>query len=311
MRNKKLASFLLGGSLLVIINACNIPIATSEPPQGIVDNTATPIPKNTEVKQPSITPQPKPNINKTTNGYILEDEIWEGEMFVIGDIFVEEGVTLTIKPGTTVYIAANQDIKNLMDDPFDLKTGIAQEDHTDRGVHLGEPYRDEGNHISIIVNGALVALGTPDQKITITSSSSTPTIYDWNKLRIDNGKVTYALIEYYRALDLGHNVEITNSELRHIGECGVCIYGPGLLEENHIWDAGHELIGSTGTPRIINNLFGPFPIRYAIILGGGSPIIKGNTFEGCGGAVYIIAPSSPIIEDNIYRNTPHKIHDPF
>lgn len=261
-----------------------------------------------------LVPVPKlpsaPDMLPTTYGRITKDETWQGEVRLVGDIIIEEGVTLTIKPGTTILIAANQDVNNLLDDPFDLKIGIAQEDHIDKGIHLGEPFRDEANHISIIVLGKLIAVGTPDKKITFTSSSSTPTIYDWNKLRIDNGKVAYALIEYYRALDMGHNVEITNSELRHIGECGVCTYGPGLLKENHLWDAGHELIGSQGTPKIINNLFGPFPIRFAIILGGGSPIIRENTFENCGGAVYIIAPSTPTIEDNIYINTPHKIGYP-
>ena len=310
MRSKRFAAYVVVGSLLFLFAACQISLDTSESSPNPTEVVVRPTLRPTEKKQPTITPTQKPFINKTKYGHIREDEIWQDEMFVVGDIIVEEGVTLTIKPGTTVYIAANQDVKNMVDDPFDLQIGIAQVDHTDRGVHLGEPFRDEGNHISIIVLGKLMAVGTPDKKITITSSSANPTKYDWNKLRIENGKVVHAIIEYYRAIDMGHNVEITNSELRHIGECGVCIYGPALLEGNHLWDAGHELIGTLGTPMIINNLFGPFPVRYAIIVGGGSPTIRGNTFEGCGGAVYIIGPSTPTIEDNVYINTRHKITYP-
>ena len=71
------------------------------------------------------------------------------------------GVTLTIKPGTTIYVAAHQDFENLLlDSLFDLKIGTKEENNTLMGVHYGEPYRDEGNHISIIVHGTLDAVGT-------------------------------------------------------------------------------------------------------------------------------------------------------
>jgi len=52
-----------------------------------------------------------------------------------------------------VLIAANSDVENLITDPFDLQQGIRQEQPGEnpffRGVHFGEPFRDEGNHISI------------------------------------------------------------------------------------------------------------------------------------------------------------------
>jgi parallel beta-helix repeat protein len=251
---------------------------------------------------------PTPIVNQTSHGYIRADEIWQGEMHITGDIIVDQGVTLTIQPGTTVYVAANRDEENLLEDPFDLKIGIKQEDNVAGGVHLGEPYRDEAHHISIVILGKLIAVGTPEQRITLTSDSVTPSIYDWNRLDVAEGSISYALIEYYRVLDLGGKAEIRHNELRHIGECGVCANSSGLVEDNHIWDAGHELIDMHGSsPTIKNNRLGPYPKRSAIIIDGGSPLITGNTFENCGGGILMISPSTPIIENNQFTNTPRHI----
>jgi parallel beta-helix repeat protein len=236
------------------------------------------------------------------------DEIWQGGVHITGDILVAQGITLTIRPGTTVYVAANQDAENLMDDPFDRRTGIDQEGHFDQGVNRGEPFRDEDHHISILILGRLNAIGTPEQGITITSDNNAPTIYDWNKLSIAEGRIAYALIEYYRTLDLGNNAEITHSELRHIGECGVCANSSGLVEENHIWDAGHELIDMHhSSPTIRDNQLGPYPKRSAIIIDGGSPLITGNTFENCGGGILMLSPSTPILENNQFIDTPKHV----
>lgn len=294
--------------MMVLLSACGninmLPTFTSNS-QPTSTSTFTPIPTNT----PTFTPTPA--INQTTHGYIRKNEIWQGEMHIIGDIIVERGVTLTIEPGTTIYIAAHKDVDNLFDDPFNMQIGIKTENNTDGGIHYGEPYRDEGHNISIVIFGNLNAVGTSEQMITITSDSKNPTIYDWNNFGINAGKVSYALIEYYRTLDLGNNVELSHSEMRHVGECAVCANSSGLVEENHIWDAGHELIDiHHNSPKIINNLLGPYPIRFAIILDGGSPIINGNTFNGCGGGILIISPSTPTIENNEFIDTRIQIKTP-
>jgi hypothetical protein len=38
---------------------------------------------------------------------LLKNEIWNNEIHITGNIRLEKDVTLTIEPGTTVYIAAN------------------------------------------------------------------------------------------------------------------------------------------------------------------------------------------------------------
>ncbi|MBI5061769.1 MAG: hypothetical protein HZB67_05655 [Candidatus Aenigmarchaeota archaeon] len=61
------------------------------------------------------------------HGRITSDETWSGTIKITGDIIVSRGTTLTIRPGTTVLVAANMDAENLMTIPFWLKKGIAME----------------------------------------------------------------------------------------------------------------------------------------------------------------------------------------
>ena len=253
---------------------------------------------------PAPSPTPAPVVNQTTHGRITRDETWRGEFHIIGDVIVEEGVTLTIEPGTLVRVAANQDVGNLMDWPFDLKQGVNTEDTYEHGVHFGEPFRDEANRISIIVNGTLHAVGTPEQMITITSSSATPGVYDWNHLGMAHGILSYCTVEYYRAFDPGDGTEVSHSILRHVGECAVCANSTAVIEHNTISYAGHELIDMhQSSPVIRNNHLGPNPRHAGITIDGGSPQIVNNVIEGCGEGIHFISPpGNPNIEGNTFSN---------
>lgn len=242
-------------------------------------------------------------INKTTFGRITQDEIWRGEIRIVGDIIVEKGVTLTIEPGTKVLIAANQDAHNLLTEPFDMKQGINTGENID-GVHTGEPYRDEGNHISILVFGTLHAVGAPEKMITIISDSPKPSIYDWNSLQIFNGILSYAVVEYYRILDIKNGTVVSHNILRNVGECAVCANSLAVVENNNISKAGHELIDMHhSSPVIRNNQIGPNPNRSCVTIDGGSPQIVNNTIKGCGSGIsFLIPPDDATIKDAIRRD---------
>lgn len=277
---------------------------TGEPP---VSTGTQVVPTPTSVpptSAPAPSPTPTPMVNQTTHGRITRDEIWRGEIYIVGDVIVEEGATLTIEPGTVVRVAANQDVENLMDWPFDLKQGVNTEDTYEGGVHFGEPYRDEANHISIVVNGTLHAVGTPEEMITITSDSPTPGVYDWNHLGMAHGILSYCTVEYYRTFDPGDGTEISNSILRHVGECAVCANSSVVIEYNTISYAGHELIDMhQSSPVIRNNHLGPSPGHAAITMDGGSPQIINNVIEGCGQGIHFISPpGNPNIEGNTFSN---------
>jgi parallel beta-helix repeat protein len=232
------------------------------------------------------------------------DEIWRGEIHVVGDIIVEEGVTLAIEPGTVVRIAANQDAENLFDWPFDMRQGIQNEAENINGVHFGEPYRDEGHHISIRIAGTLHAVGTPEQMITITSDSPTPGIYDWNHFEFAHGVLSYSVVGYYRVLGPGDGTEVSHNTLRHVGECGVCANSSAVVEHNTISYAGHELVDMhNSSPVIRNNHLGPNPDHAGIVVDGDSPQIADNTIESCGvGIAFISPPGDPTIEGNVFSN---------
>jgi hypothetical protein len=264
-----------------------------------------------EGKKEEIIPKPEGSrevSNTTRKGTVFEDEIWGGEIRIIGDIIVKRGVTLTIEPGTRVLIAANQDAENLFDQPFDMKQGIRQErpgeDPYYRGVHFGEPFRDEGNHISIRIHGTLHAVGTPERMITITSDSPTPGIYDWNCFQFDNGIFSYCIIEYYRGFGPGNGTVVSHNILRHAGEAAVGASSSVVVENNTIYDAGHELIDMHNTSSTIrNNTIGPNKGRSGVIIDGGSPLITGNTIKDCRyGLSFLVPPRDPNLKDNILKN---------
>ncbi len=251
---------------------------------------------------------PREVSNTTRKGTVFEDETWSGEIRIIGDIIVKERVTLTIEPGTRVLIAANQDAENLFHGPFNMRQGIRQEcpgeDPYYQGVHFGEPFRDEGNHISIRIHGTLHAVGTPGQMITITSDSPTPGIYDWSCLQFDHDIFSYCIMEYYRGFIPGNGTVISHSILRHAGECAVGANTSVVVENNMIYHAGHELVDMhNASPTIRNNTIGPNKNRCGVVIDGGSPLITGNTIKDCEyGVSFLVPPKDPNLKDNILKN---------
>lgn len=222
--------------------------------------------------------------DQSISGGIKQDQIWSGTIHVTGDVEVEEGTTLTIKPGTVVKVAAMSD---------------DQHGGTDRPhdpPFPKDPDRLETQSTKIFITGTIQAIGEPDNMITFTSDSENPTTWDWDGLDIRHGKLEYVIIEYARYTNLQHSsdVVIANSIIRNILECCLCIghnspISPQILN-NDIYNCGHE------------------GIDYA----GGSALIKGNYFHrenpeiqpdpergGCGVIVYKNA--YPTIEDNTFE----------
>jgi len=244
-------------------------------------------------------------------GVISSNETWSGVVQVTGDILVEHDVTLTILPGTKVLISANSDKSNMFGKgpceegdikDFDMLKGINEEWENKCGVHKGEPFRDEGNHITIQIGGELHAVGTSDEPIIIKSDAKTPGRYDWNHFIIHNGILSYTQVSNYRAMEIGSNVVIDHNTLSNIGELGLGMCSNNTIEYNKIFDSGHELIGTGGASPIIRyNILGPNPAHAGIVMEGGNPIIEHNHFIETGGMITILeGTANPIIMYNTF-----------
>ncbi len=84
-------------------------------------------------------------------GSITEDAVWNESVYVSGDLRIEEGATLTILPGTTVYISTEDD---------------------------GDLWVDS-TRVAILVYGTLNANGTAQNPIVFKSWSDSPSAGDW------------------------------------------------------------------------------------------------------------------------------------
>ena len=122
------------------------------------------------------------NVSSATNvsGSISVNTTWtaiNSPYYVVGDVIVENGTTLTIEPGVTVK--------------FD-------------GLY------------SLIVNGTLNATGTSNLPIVFTSNKTTPAKGDWNRIRLHgkNNTMHYCEISFghYALYIMGEN---TNNSISH------------------------------------------------------------------------------------------------
>ena len=227
--------------------------------------------------------------NQNISGEIKQNQIWSRTIHVTGDIEVEEGVTLTILPGTIVEVTAFSD---------DQHSGI---DHPHDPPFPKDPDRIETQSTKISVWGTLNAVGTPDNRILFTSDKK-ETTYDWDGLHISHGRLEYAIIEYarYNNFQEFSDVVVANNIFRNILECCICIghskpISPQILY-NDIYNCGHEGIDSAG----------------------GSPLIKGNYFHrenpeiqpdpSMGGVGIVVYKNAyPIIEDNVFEKNSNAI----
>ena len=230
------------------------------------------------------------NTNRT--GEINQNETWSGKIFVTGDITVEEGVTLTILPGTIITAVA------FSDDQY------GGEDHLNDLAYPKDPDRLETQSIVIMVRGRLNAIGTPDKKIVFTSSKK-QTTYDWDGLYLVHGKLDYVIVEYarYNNIQESSDVIISNSIIRNSLECCLCIghykpVSPQILN-NDIYNCGHEGIDNGGGSAIIkgnyfhveNPEIQPEPEwgRIGVVIYQNTyPLIENNRFEKLKKAIYLL-----------------------
>jgi len=283
---------------------------------------------------PAATPTPEVPVriyDQNISGEVKQDQIWSGTIHVTGDVRVKEGVTLTILPGTKVIITAHQD------DQHGGEVDPGREADPPEAIELelkaGYPPKDDEyvkSHVTIEIKGTLNAIGTQQNRIIFTSDSASPTTYDWYRLRIWNGNLEYAIVEYARMVTIeGPDVKISNSIVRHMLEGAISIgcldkTASPIISNNEIYDAGNECVHIvSGSVVVTNNTLRPGRERMLPGYGGngiviwdmywdwlgvdkmGNPLIENNLIEEANwsGIAYRSATSSPIIRYNTIRNS--------
>lgn len=283
MRLRKLILILVTlGTSVILLASCAAPSAPSAektvpaPSQGPTPASPELMPETEDNEETlTLTPSPSPPVNKTTSGAITEDEIWRGEIHITGDIWTAPGVTLTVEPGTIVYIAAHSDDQH--SGGHELPPDGYNDDDPTRLFEYGV------THISI--GGRIIARGTRDNMITFTSDSPTPSYAEWQAIDLQPGSIVeYCVVEYARngveASFTKDDALISHNIVRHIlwGGIGLGSASPRVTY-NHISDCGHEGIDTQPS--------------------GGTPYIAYNVIKECAGGIVINPGALPTVEHNI------------
>lgn len=242
--------------------------------------------------------------NSEVYGLVLSDQVWEGEVRIVGDIFSPNNSTITIMPGTKVLVSIKGDKSNLDFLPWHRKNGVNTGDW-EQGVSNGEPFWDETEKIQIHLNKVLV-LGEVANPVIIASDSVNPSPYDFNVLSIRSGEINYAKFSNYRRFLIGPDVVIRNSSFKDTGECSLCLYAgkPQVLKSTFENSLRESIWIERASPLIEDNLF--------INLEGdgiridskriSAPLILNNTFEMPQGIAIEISSAGRIEEGVIARN---------
>lgn len=219
--------------------------------------------------------------NSTISGLLVRNQVWEGEINIIGDVVTTPGTKVVIKPGTVVKIQEVGDRFNLNFWPWQLKSGINTGENY-RGVNTNEPFLDERQKIQVHFS-RLEAIGTKEQPIYFRSAAEHPSRYDINLISVKHGIIASTMLSHYRRLEIANDVSIRDSVLREVGECAVCTKG--------------------GNPAIINNIFEQ-ALRQSVWVEGGSPRIADNQFLNLSGQGVVIDPQrigSPVVLNNVFE----------
>ncbi len=240
---------------------------------------------------------------RNITGYITTDQTWSGEIYITGDVWVNPGVTVTIKPGTLIRIAANSD------DQHAGGSGIIDELTVDDPTTL-DIYGK--SHIGITIYGRLIALGTPEAEIVFTSDAENPSHTDWDGLWFREGseaKLVHVTVEWVHTGPSVHgtdNVTIQNSTINHTfwGALHAFQCSP-VFEHNTLEDIGHEAIDThRASPTVRYNHIRNARTGAVLNFHAGTPIIfTNNTISNSGAMMQLQENAWVTIQENVFQGS--------
>lgn len=248
------------------------------------------------------------------SGDITSDETWNGIVEITGDVRILAPAVVTITPGTVIKFAPHSDDQG----------GGGSSPITDPNFPHDPATAPSQMSCISVSGGSLYAVGTAQERIIFTSSSSAPAPGDWHSIQYDQlgGRmvIQYATIEYaYYGIQLNTQmndslVTVDNNIIRQIIACGICCSPEQqiniTLSNNDLSYCGHEAIDThTYTQAtIINNLIhdnigGPDNGGNGIIVDRNSSAIRNNRITNNLTGIYIIGSTNrPVITNNHYED---------
>ena len=196
------------------------------------------------------------------SGILTGDETWSGTVHVTGDVVVNRGLTLTIKAGTWVLVAARSD-----------DWGVGGDEGEVDQFNPRDPPKRPSERSEIRIHGSLEVLGTRELPVIITSDAVKPENDDWSGMLLapDEGgavEINRAIIEFGRYIGISSaEVTIRQSILRNMMGCVVIGFDMSAvldhvpleltptLTQNHIYNTGRNAVTiRSGAPVITHNV---------------------------------------------------------
>lgn len=200
-------------------------------------------------------------------------------MHLKGDILLGKNVNLTIKPGTTIYIASNSDIS---------QSGMANLDEVIRGANdpVGLAEWDK-NAILIDGRGGIIqAVGTPEEPITFRPEGESTSPGQWYGIFIERGTLQYATVLYggrtaIQALGSYGDIEIAHNVVRYAHWAGIASFAKNVwIHHNTVEGGGHQAIVLGLNDIAEHNIVTNAQTGIAIENGDGS-IVRNNLILDC------------------------------
>ncbi len=245
--------------------------------------------------------------NTEKYGVIWQNEDWYGTIKISGDLISLPGIVVNVAPGTQILVLNHGDKFNLDAIPVHQKSGVNSSGLALEQIKPGEPFLDEGQKVSIRLS-RFYANGTKNEPIIFTSDNANKSPYDFNKIAIAKGTMSFIYFSAFRRLEIGSYVTVRDSIFTDIGECALCIThgNPTILNNvftkslrDHIWVVN-------ASPRIVNNLF--LPVKGSAIVVDpkrkGYPQILNNQFQNpTGMAIHFLSggeKEGAVVANNIF-----------
>lgn len=226
------------------------------------------------------------------SGKFHENQIWSGEILITGDTHIDGD--LTILPGTVVKFAVGDDVG--------WGNEVAPDGYNDLDPTRLKSY--EIMHSDLVVNGKLIARGTPDKRIIFTSAASKPNYADWLGIHVgfDRSVMEYCIVEWSRhGISLGSNTPntiIRNNIINYTFWGSISSgFSSSQIYDNEIWESGHEGIDiQGGNPVIKNNRI--YNAHTGVVILSGSATVKNNMIINVGKGVHTASGATPTLENN-------------